>query len=79
MSEITVPIKALKNLLGKEIDSHYSEACQSIHHNVQRGFIHLGYRLIKDRLAIAESYDDLDEILSDMDYRMSIQEWVNSL
>ena len=76
---IVLPIKAIKHLMAKEIESHYSTACQSLHNGVQRGFLHLANREIQKRIERAQDKSELEEILSDMDYRMSLQEWVNSL
>jgi hypothetical protein len=76
---ITIPLKVVKRLMSKEIHSHYESACQSLHNGVQRGFLHLANREIQNRIEQACEFSDLEEILSDMDYKMSLQDWVNSL
>lgn len=74
-----MPVKAIKSILRKELDSHYSNACQTIYHDIQRGFIHNGYRLTVDKLNSAQTYDDLQDVLELADYCMSLEEWINSL
>lgn len=75
-----IKFETIKKLMRRELDSHYSTACQNCYNSIQRAFIHRGYHdVIIPKLESAESFDDLEEILSDMDYKMSLQDWVNSL
>jgi ATP phosphoribosyltransferase regulatory subunit HisZ len=77
---IEMSVKTVKSLMAKELLSHYRSACQNCHHEVQRAFIHRGYHnVIEPTLDAAESYEDLEEILSLMDYKMSLQDWIDSL
>lgn len=77
--EYQMPVRAIKNIMRKEIQEHYSVACQDLHHDVQRNFVHVGYRYILAELEKCVTYDELDNFLSLADYRMSLQEWINSL
>jgi hypothetical protein len=74
-----MPVRAIKNILGKELQSHYQSACQRISNDIQRGFIHRGYNVVADKLESSQSYDDLQGVLTLADYRMSLQEWIESL
>lgn len=69
----------IKRLMTKELQSHYSSACQTIYHDVQRNFVHIGYRYLLAELEKCETFEQLDEWLSLADYRMSLQEWIDSL
>lgn len=74
-----LPVKSIKSLMTKEIQSHYSTACQTIYNDVQRNFVHIGYRYLLAELEKCTTYDELDNFLSLADYRMSLTEWIESL
>lgn len=75
-----VKFETVKKLMRKELQSHYSTACQNCYNDVQRAFIHRGYHdVIIPMLERAESFDDLQDVLSSMDYGMDLQEWFDSL
>lgn len=76
---MNMPVKAIKSLLGKELQGHYSAACQTIYSDIQRGFVHIGYKHLKAMLESAETYEQIEEVLSEADYGMSLQEWIDSL
>lgn len=74
-----MPIKAIKRIVGEELASHYAQACQSIYNDVQREFLHRGYHdLAKSSLESCTSYKQLDDFIGEW-YRMSLEEWINSL
>lgn len=73
-------METIKSLMSKEMHAHYQVACQNVYDSRWRAFIHRGYHnVIKPMLDTAESVEDLEEILSLMDYKMSLREWVDSL
>lgn len=75
-----IPFKTIKKLMFQEIKSHYESACMECHHSVQRAFIHRGYHdVILPKLESAQTEDELQDILSDMNYQMSLSEWLESL
>lgn len=77
--DITISLKAIKNIMSREFRSHYQSACQSLHNGVQRGFVNYAHNLAQERIENAQTEQELESILEDFDYRMSLQEWVNSL
>lgn len=79
MNEITIPVKTIKILMLKEVESHFTSARTNIYSDVQRRMLYLGYYDVKMVLEHAESIDDLQDALDMLDYRMSVQEWINSL
>jgi hypothetical protein len=74
-----ISIASIKKLMFKELHNHYSSACQNCDHDVQRAFIHIGYRKALEVLESAQDETDLGDYLSMMDYRMSVIEWLESL
>ena len=75
-----ISIRTIKKLMFQEIKSHYQVACQNCYHDIQRGFIHRGYHdVILPKLEQAQTIEDLKDILSMLDYRMSVSEWLESL
>lgn len=75
-----IQFKTIKKLLTQELEKHYESACMNCHHGVQRAFIHNGwYGKVKPMLEKAQTNDELEEVLSYMDYKMSLQEWIDSL
>lgn len=76
---MNISAQTIKKLMIKEIQSHYSSACQVNHNDIQRNFVHIGYRYLLAELEKCETYDELDSWLSLADYRMSLQDWIDSL
>lgn len=76
---MNISVNAIKKLMIQELDSHYSSAIQALYNDVQREFIHLAVRQLREQLSNAESQEDLEQYLSDAGYRMSVQEWIDSL
>lgn len=78
MPELSV--KTIKSLMFKELYAHYKDACQNTYSSTWRAFIHRGYHdVIVPRIESATTFDELEEILSLMDYKMSLQDWIDSL
>lgn len=71
--------KTIKGLMTKELQSHYSNACRTIYNDIHRNFVHVGYRYLLAELEKCETYEQLDDFLSLADYRMSLQDWIDSL
>jgi hypothetical protein len=74
-----ISIATVKKLMLQELKSHYSSACQDCHHDVQRAFIHIGYREALKVLESAQDENDLRDYLSMMNYGMSVTDWLESL
>ena len=69
---MNISIASIKKLMFKELQSHYSSACQNCYHDVQRSFIHIGYREALKVLESAQDEHDLRDYLSMMNYGMSV-------
>jgi hypothetical protein len=76
---MNISIASIKKIMFKELHEHYQAACQNCHHDIQRAFIHIGYRKALEVLEAAKDEINLQDYLSMMDYRMSVSEWIESL
>ena len=74
-----MPVKAIKRILGEELSRHYIGALDNMHTDIQKEFCHFAYHQFKSALDAAQTYDDLQEVLSFTGYHMSVEEWINSL
>lgn len=77
-----MPVKAIKNILGKELESHrdgfYHVYPNFIMSDFQKNMIDIAYHCLKDVLELCNSYEELDSYIG-RNYRMSLEEWINSL
>lgn len=78
-----MPVRAIKNILGKELQDFrnrfYNAYPSFIMSDVQKEILSIGYELLKVKLDACVTYEDLEEFISFAGYRMSLEEWINSL
>ena len=82
MEAPTMPVKAIKRILGDELSDFYSEACEKLRYcisDVTKSLVHISHDILSDRLKDCETYEDLEEYISFAGYRMSLSEWIESL
>ena len=78
-----MPVRAIKRILGEELDKfkaqffiHESQLTMS---DVQQEMLYIAESVMKASLESCTTYAELDDFLSYAGYRMSLQEWVQSL
>lgn len=78
-----ISVKAIKNLLKRELSEHKTNAIQALHNayvpNVQKEFIYIAHSYLENKLATLTTHDELDDFIFECGYRMSLEDWVNSL
>ena len=78
-----MPVKAIKNILKKEIESHkehlFTQMSMGWFPDVQKEMIRIAFYTLTEKLDICQSYEDIQELLDFAGYRVSLDEWVNSL
>jgi hypothetical protein len=79
MSDYTMPVKLIKSLLDQEIEKHGDALKKYTYNDVQKEMIHIAKKTMLLKLDACQSYNDLEEFLSFSGYRMSVQDWINSL
>ena len=76
------PVKAIKNILLRELESHnrgfYNAYPQFIMSDVQKNMVQLANDLMQGRLKVYTTYEELDDYIREF-YCMSLVEWVESL
>jgi len=78
-----MPVRAIKSILGQELDKFKdvvsraaNSACLA---DAGREMVVIGYEAMKAALEKCNDYESLEEYISFAGYRMSLEEWVNSL
>lgn len=85
MDAPVMPIKAIKKTLLSELEEFRKLAQESLHANhvwhdtVPFEMLSIGYQHMQKALEACTTYDDLDNYIWYAGYRMSLEEWVNSL
>lgn len=78
-----MPVRAIKNILHKEIvefrDGFFRAYPSFIMADVQKEMVNLAKAILISKLNLCESYEDLDEFISYAGYKMSLEDWINSL
>ena len=76
-----IPFTAVKNLLAKELDSFRKEGfkVKFTLSDVSKQAMFYGFNYLGDMLIKAETFDDLENYVTHAGYRMSLQEWIDSL
>lgn len=79
----TMPVKAIKNILKKELESFKNGFFTAELHyrlsDVMKEFIYIAHNVLEERLESCTDYDSLEKYISFAGYRMSLQEWIDSL
>lgn len=83
MTEYQMPVKAIKSILKKEIEEFsnvFHRAYPSfIMADVMKEMVYISKNYPLDKIEKCATYDDLEEIISEAGYRMSLEEWIDSL
>jgi len=83
MNNYIMPVKVIKNILKKELEDFKNGFFNSypnfIMSDVQKEFIYIAYGALLNVLNKCEDYASLEDYISYAGYRMSLQEWINSL
>lgn len=83
MTEIIISVKTIKGLLGAELLKFTNHA-----HSVLKGrcladaiseLVHIGFITADNKLRSCQTYDDLEDYVGWVGYKMSLQEWLDSL
>lgn len=83
MTQYQMPVRAIKNILKKELDefqkAFHSAYPKFIMADVMKEMVYLAHSQLNDKLANSNTYDELEDYISLAGYRMSLEEWINSL
>jgi hypothetical protein len=83
MENYIMPVKAIKNILLKELEEFksmtYEAVKKSYLSDVCANLVIMGYSKLKEQLEKCNSYESLEEYVTDAGYRMHLEEWINSL
>lgn len=83
MSEYVMPVRAIKNILRKELqerrDSFFQAYPTFIMSDAQKEMINIAYENLLSVLEKSNDYASLEDFISYSGYRMSLQEWIDSL
>lgn len=77
-----MPVRAIKNILKAELqgfkDSFYTMSA-GVLSDVQKEMINLAYSELSGILEKSNHYNELEDYIAYAGYRMSLEEWINSL
>jgi hypothetical protein len=79
-----MPVRAIKNILRKELEDFKGHALQSLRtcntmSDVPKEMIYIAYTNLLEVLEKSNEYSSLEDYISYAGYRMSLQEWIESL
>jgi hypothetical protein len=78
-----MPVRAIKNILKKELEerkqSFFNAYPSFIMSDTQKEMIYLAYAELSGILEKCNDYASLEDFISYSGYRMSLQEWIESL
>jgi len=78
-----ITVKAIRGILLDELNDFFKHLlevlCNAYVNDMTKNLVYTGYYKRKEQLKECKTYEDLEEYLSDLDYRMSLEDWVNSL
>jgi hypothetical protein len=78
-----MPVKAIKNILKKELEDHkqgfYTAYPSFIMSDVMKEMIYKGHNIMMEMLELCTTHDELNDFISFAGYRMSLEDWINSL
>jgi hypothetical protein len=78
-----MPVRAIKNILRKELDerkqSFYNAYPNFIMSDTQKEMIYIAHSNLSEILDKCEDYASLEDFISYSGYRMSLEDWINSL
>lgn len=82
--EYQMPVRAIKNILMQELqgffDAFYREYPGSfVMSDVQKEMVRIAKEVLSAKLEFCNTYEELNAYISDAGYRMSLEEWINSL
>jgi len=78
-----MPVRAIKNILKKELEDHkqgiFNAYPRFIMTDVQKEMIYIAYKALLNTLNECNDYVSLEAYISYAGYRMTLNEWINSL
>ena len=78
-----MPVRAIKSLLKQELnsfrDGFYNAYPKFIMADVMKEMVSISFHSLNERLENCNSYEELDDYISFAGYRISLEEWINSL
>lgn len=83
MSELTMPFKSVKKLIRKEVEEHMDNVSKVIHAaylpDVQSNIAWIARIELLKRIDACETLEQLEDFMGYANYRMSVQDWIDSL
>lgn len=83
MKELTMPLKSVKILIKREIELHMDNVSKVVHQycypDVQRKSVSIARDQLNKKLDACETLEQLEAFMSYSGYRMSVQDWIDSL
>ena len=81
--EFQMPVKAIKNILKKELEERKTTFINILHNNYVndscKEMIYIANEVSSKKIDECHNYEELDEVISFLGYRMSLEDWINSL
>lgn len=78
-----MPVRAIKNILKQELERFKNDTYQVVRKNtasdVPINMVMLAYTELSGILEKSNAYNELEDYISYAGYRMSLEEWINSL
>lgn len=83
MTQYQMPVRAIKNILKKELEERKNHLVQVLHsayvNDSCKEMIYIANEISYKKIEECHNYDELDELISFLGYRMSLDEWISSL
>ena len=81
--EYTLTVRAIRGILLDELNDFKSHAVQAVNsvyaNDMTKNLVFMGYDTLKSQLKNCKSYEDLEQYITDANYRMSLEDWCKSL
>lgn len=81
--KLEIPFRVVKKLIAKELAEHIAEAKRILRKNafadVQQNLAHIAENVLSPMLERCETLEQLEDFMGEANYRMSVQDWINSL
>lgn len=78
-----MPVRAIKHILEKELEGFYESSLRVLHKeslsDVPYEMMDIARAVLQAKLVNCNDYESLEEYINYAGYRMSLEEWVNSL
>lgn len=74
-----MPVKSIKSILKRELQAHRDSLYKLAFNDIHRGMIDLSFKALNTILCECENYPQIGNYLDEAGYRMSLEDWINSL